>query len=389
MFPYLAQLRTLPRPFWILIGATFVNRFGLFVWPFLTIFITRNGNTATEAGLAVAAYSTGSFGAAILGGWLADRLGRNITLALASFGSAVCMMTLSQASDWRVLSVIAFATGLIGESGQPAGSALIQDLVPTDKRVLAFAVHRFAVNLGWSVGPAVAGLLAESSFFWLFVVDAATSAFFGMIAWTSLPRGRRTEAHKAGWRPALVSIRQNPSFLALAAACLCVAWVFRQTSTSFPLHFERSGLPMTWCGLVLAMNGLMICLLEIPLASFTRVWPVKTMLGLGYVLMGGAFLFFQVGGSLLIFIVMMIVFTLGEMCSFSRQQAYAASLAPEDMRGRYAGFLSFAWSAGGIVTSVLSMQLYEINPGWLWFITAGLGITAALLISRSGRSEQT
>ena len=28
-----AQLRELPRPFWILVGATFVNRFGVFVVP--------------------------------------------------------------------------------------------------------------------------------------------------------------------------------------------------------------------------------------------------------------------------------------------------------------------------------------------------------------------
>lgn len=385
MSDYLSQLRTLPRSFWILIGATFVNRFGLFVWPFLTIYITRNGNTAAEAGWAVAAYSAGAFGAAILGGWLADRLGRNICLALASLGSAGCMLVMSQASDWRTLFVIAFATGLIGESGQPAGNALIQDLVPADRRVLAFALHRFAINLGWSFGPAVAGLLAESSFFWLFAVDAVTSAFFGIIAWTSLPHGRRTAAHLAGWGPALASIRNNRPFLALAASCLCVAWIFRQGSTSFPLHFERSGLPMSWCGLVLAMNGVMICLLEIPLSSATRVWPVRIMLALGYLLMSGSFLILLGAGSITAFTLTMAVFTLGEMFAFSRQQAYAASLAPEDMRGRYTGFLSFSWAAGGILTSIVSMRVYETNPALLWSITAVLGIIAAGLISRAGR----
>ncbi|MEN3943288.1 MFS transporter [Prosthecobacter sp. SYSU 5D2] len=385
MSSYLSQLRTLPRPFWILAGATFVNRFGVFVWPFLTIFITRNGNTAAEAGWAIACYSIGSFGAAALGGWLADRLGRNVTLGLASLGSAACMMALSQATDWRILAAIAFATGLVGEAGQPAGSALVQDLVPPEKRVLAFAVMRFAVNLGWSFGPAVAGLLAESSFFWVFAVDAATSAFFGIIAWTSLPRGNRTEAHLAGWGVALASIRKNPPFLALFAACLCVAWVFRQTSTTFPLHFERSGLPMSWCGLVLAMNGVMICVLEIPLAASTRAWPVRVMLALGYLLMGGSFLVLLGGGTIALFTVTMIAFTIGEMFAFSRQQAYAASLAPEDMRGRYAGFLSFAWSIGGIVTSVASLHLYETDPILLWSITAGLGMLAAMLILKAGR----
>ncbi len=385
MSAYLSQLRSLPRPFWILAGATFVNRFGVFVWPFLTIFITRNGNTAAQAGWAIAAYSAGAMGAAALGGWLADRLGRNVTLALSALGSAVCMMAMSQSTDWRALAAIAFATGLVAEAGQPAGNALIQDLVPPEQRVLAFAVNRFAVNLGWSFGPAVAGLLAEGSFFWLFAVDAATSAVFGVIAWTCLPRGHRTQAHLAGWGPALASIRKNPPFLALFAACLCVAWVFRQTATTFPLHFERSHLPMSWCGLVLALNGVMICVLEIPLAAATRAWPVRIMLALGYLLMGGSFLVFLGGGTLAFFTFTIIVFTVGEMFAFSRQQAYSASLAPDDMRGRYSGFLSFAWSIGGIISSVAALHLYESHPALLWITTAALGLAAATLILRVGR----
>lgn len=388
MSAYLSQLRCLPRPFWILAGATFVNRFGLFVWPFLTIFITRNGNTAAQAGYAVASYSAGAMGAAALGGWLADRLGRNVTLSLSAFGSALCMLAMSQAVDWRLLACIAFCTGLVGEAGHPAGNALIQDLVAPEQRVLAFAVNRFAINLGWSFGPAVAGLLAEKSFFWLFAVDAASSAVFAVITLTCLPRGNRTHAHLAGWGPALASIRKNRPFIILFLACLCVAWIFRQSSTSFPLHFERSGLPMTWCGIVLAMNGVMICAMEIPLTSATRAWPVRTMLGLGYFLMGGSFLIFLTSSSLAVFVGTMIVFTTGEMFAFSRQQAYAASLAPDDMRGRYSGCLSFAWSVGGIVTSIVSMQIYETSSALLWSITAALGLLATVLILQSGGGQK-
>ena len=64
----LSRLHLLPRAFRVLVGATFVNRFGVFVVPFLALFITRNGNTAAQAGLAVAAYSLGGFGAA----WIAS-----------------------------------------------------------------------------------------------------------------------------------------------------------------------------------------------------------------------------------------------------------------------------------------------------------------------------
>ena len=376
-----SQLRLLPRPFWVLIGATFVNRFGVFVVPFLALFITRNGNTAAQAGYAIAAYSVGSFAAAWLGGWLADRLGRNITMAVSAFAGAVCMLALSQAVDWRALAVLAFITGAVNEAGHPASAALVQDIVPQEHRVIAFAVQRFAVNLAWSLGPATAGLLAEhASFFWLFAVDAITSVIFGLIAWICLPKGRRTEASQAGWSHAWVSIRQNRPFLALFGACLCTAWIFRQTNTTFPLHFERNGLPLDWCGYVLALNGVMICLFEVPLAAMLRPWPVRGVLALGYILMGASFLVFLGSGALVGVVLRMVIFTVGEMSAFSRQQAYAADMAPEDMRGRYVGFLSFAWSIGSTASSALGMPLYDHHPNLLWSTNAALGVLAAVLI---------
>lgn len=380
---FFSQLHLLPRPFWVLVGATFVNRFGVFVVPFLTLFITRNGSTAAQAGWAAAAYSLGGFVAAYLGGWMADRLGRNVTMALSSLAGAACMLAMSQAADWKVLALLAFLTGAVTEAGHPASAALVQDLVAAEHRVMAYAVQRFAVNLGWSLGPATAGFLAERSFFWLFAVDAATSAFFGIVAWLFLPRGRRSPRHQAGWGHAWQSIRGNHAFLALFAACVCVAWVFRQTNTVFPLHFERSGLELRWCGIVLALNGVLICLFELPLASWMRPWPVRRVLALGYILMAGSFLVFFGQPTLIAFVVMMIIFTLGEMAAFSRQQAYAASLSPEDMRGRYVGFLSLAWCAGNTASSALGMTLYDHHPAVLWVLDAVLGVAAAWLILSS------
>lgn len=377
---FFSQLHLLPRPFWILVGATFVNRFGVFVVPFLTLFITRNGNTAAQAGWASAGYSVGGFVAAYIGGWMADRLGRNVTMAVASLAGAVCMLAMSQAVDWRVLALLAFVTGAVTEAGHPASQALVQDLVPQEHRVMAYAVQRFAVNLGWSLGPATAGFLAEHSFFWLFAVDAGTSAVFGVIAWLFLPHGTRTTRERAGWGHAWRSIRQNHAFLALFGACVCVAWCFRLTNTALPLHLERSGLPLHYCGMILGMNGVIICLFELPLASGLRHWPVRRALALGYLLMGSSYLIFFASGTLAAFVLMMTVFTIGEMCAFSRQQAYTASLSPEDMRGRYVGFLSLAWCLGNTASSALGMPLYDHHPGILWGISAVLGGAAVLLI---------
>ncbi|MEZ0386022.1 MAG: MFS transporter [Verrucomicrobium sp.] len=385
------SLRTFPMAFWVLIGATFVNKFGVFVVPFLTIFMTRSGFSPAQAGWTVAAYAAGGFLAAGLGGWLADRIGRNVTMAAASLLGAASLMLLSQAHTFPLLVALSFLTGVLSEAGIPATNALVQDIIPPEHRLAAYATMRFSINLGWALGPMAAGFLAEHSFFWLFAGDAATAAFFGLVALFLLPRGKRGERKTSGWSHALVSIRHNRPFLALAAACITVSIVFRQLTTTFALHFENHVPALAWhgfyfkplelYGFVMAVNGMMICLMEMPLTAVTRGWPVRNCIALGYIGMSGSFLVLAWGSGLTAFLLAMIVFTFGEMMAFSRQQAYAASLAPDDMRGRYSGFLSWAWSAGNISASVLSMGLYQYSPNLVWISSALLGAVGAMLIA--------
>jgi len=239
MSSFINNARLLPRTFWVLAGATFVNRFGLFVWPFLTLFITSQGNTAAQAGIAVLLLLHRCLpGGLARRPGLADRLGRNVTMALSAFSGGLCMLMLSQASDWRVLAALALLTGSTTEAGQSAGNALVQDLVPPEHRVTAFAALRFCINAGWSLGLMTAGSLAQHSFFWLFIVDAATSFIFAFICWRCSPRGRRSEAHLAGWGTAWKSIRVNKPFLAhvrgVAAERLDLAHGEHRVSSALP-----------------------------------------------------------------------------------------------------------------------------------------------------------
>jgi predicted MFS family arabinose efflux permease len=162
-----------------------------------------------------------------------------------------------------------------------------------------------------------------------------------------------------------------------------MAFNFRQLGTAYPLHFDRTGMPLDWLGLVQALNGLMIVLLEIALLSMTRHWPVRFALGLGYIIFGVCFLLFFGGASLTIFIAVMVIFTIGEMLAFSRQQAYSASLSHDDMRGRYSGFLGLAWCIGSSSGAAVGMWVYEWNPQWLWLICAAFGILAAICLAFS------
>lgn len=366
-----------------------MNKFGVFVIPFLTLFITRKGFTAGEAGLAAGAYSVGSFGAAMLGGWLADRIGRNKTMAFASLTGACCMMGFSQADALSWLVALALLTGFINESGNPATMALVQDLVPLQHRVNAYAVLRFTTNLGWSLGPATAGFLAEHSFFWIFAGNAATNLFFGVVALLLLPHGNPAPPERAGWGVALRHIFSNRAFLALAAAQVFLAFNFRQMNTSFPLHFDRAGHPLHIYGWIQALNGVMICTMELALLTVTRGASTRGFLALGYVVLGSCYTLFFAGAGIAVFTLVMVVFTMGEMFAFSRQPAYVSDLAHHEMRGRYSGFMSLSWCVGSSTSAALGLRLYGWDPGALWLLCAGLGAAAALcVLAGSGPARQ-
>jgi len=103
--------------------------------------------------------------------------------------------------------------------------------------------------------------------------------------------------------------------------------------------------------------------------------------------MGCSFLPFLWLGSIHAFVASMVIFTVGEMFAFSRQHAYVASLSPEDMRGRYSGFHSFAWSSGGIFSSSAGLWMYESSPQARVDHLCGGRLLAAIIIATRGRQS--
>src|SRR5471030_2024832 len=181
------SLRALPPVAWILFFGTFLNKFGSFVVPFLALYLTKKGYTIGQAGIAIGAYGVGNVIATVLGGHLADHLGRRKTIVLSMFSGAASMMLLSQANSFPSILVLSALAGLASEFYRPASSALLADLVPAANRVTAYSAYRMALNAGFAFGPATAGFIAGRGFFWLFAGDAATSALFGIVALVALP----------------------------------------------------------------------------------------------------------------------------------------------------------------------------------------------------------
>jgi MFS family permease len=374
------DLRALPRGAWILFFGTFLNKFGTFVLPFLAIYMTRLGYAPAQAGLAIGAYGVGTLGACLLGGDLADRLGRRKTIVLSMASAALAMLSLSQARSLPLIVLFSGLAGLTGELYRPASSALLADLVPAGQRVTAFAAYRMAINAGFAFGPATAGLLAKHSFLWLFVGDAATSLLFGLVAWFALPAGLRGTRTDNSLRETWTVLRTDQRFRQILCASLAVGLVFVQVFSTMSLEITRNGFSPSVYGLVISLNGVLIVLCELPLTTFTKRYPARRMIALGYLLIGAGFASNVLARTLPLLVLTVVLFTLGEMVAMPLSGAYVADLAPAHQRGLYMGTYGMVWSVAFICGPSLGMLLFSVSPLALWCGCGLLGLLAAGLI---------
>jgi len=219
------SMRAMPRTAWTLFLGAFVNRLGTFVLPFLTLYLTKRGYPAPQAGWGIAAYGLGAIASQGFGGTLADRLGRRNTIAFSMFTGAALTVLLPQVSGLPAILGVVGLLGLMAEIYRPAASALLADVVDSEHRVASFTLQRLAINLGWAIGLALGGALADHSFRWLFWADAFTSAAFGVIALVALPHGMRSTKRddRAAGGGALKFIRADRGFLLFLIAVFFIA----------------------------------------------------------------------------------------------------------------------------------------------------------------------
>jgi MFS family permease len=235
----------------------------------------------------------------------------------------------------------------------------------------------------------VAGFLADRSFLWVFVTDAATSAAFGLLVLAALPHGRVTRRAEDRRRGGYGRILADRAFLMFLIGSAVISFVYFQgQSASLPLHVVRvSALAPSAFGLLLALNGLLVALLELPISSITMHRPPKRMIALGFLLVGLGFGLTAGARTLPALLFTVAIWTLGEMIAAPVGYAYVADIAPEHLRGRYQGLYGFFWGTGSVTGPAIGAWLLAQSVSGFWLLCGVLGFAASLLVL-AGRSAR-
>lgn len=303
------------------------------------------------------------------------------------FGSAASVLLLSQVAELPAIVALTCAAGAFGEMYRPASSALMADLIPPEDRVVAFALYRLAINLGFTIGPATAGFLAQRSYVWLFVGDAVTSAVYGVAALVALPEGVRSQRSDEVRGEALRSVLRDRRFLLFLMATVAASLVYFQAQSTFPLHVRAAGLSDATYGALISLNGLICVVLELPLTSVTRRLPAWLPMTAGSVLVAIGFAATAGADTRLLLGATVAVWTLGEIVNAPVASAFVADVAPAHLRGRYGSVWGLAFSLSLIVAPIAGGALYEFGPTLLWRACGVVGLISAALVYAAARGR--
>jgi MFS family permease len=378
------RTRGLPAPFWWLWVGTIVNRAGTFIEPFLVLYLTGPRDISVRtAGLVLALWGLGSLLSQPLGGVLTDRLGRRGTLGASLAATAAALLALGAARGVGLIAILGFVVGLVGDMYRPASTAAIADVVDEPDRERAYALSFWAINLGFSVASVSAGVLLHFGFGTLFVLDAVTTLAFGLLALRFVPE-TRPDAPPTAERVRLGDpvrlLRWDRLLLAATLITLVYAVLYGQATVLLPLAIRDAGLSASVFGYVVAINGVLIVVLQ-PLAIgwLDRV-PRRVVLPVGLAVVGLGLAATTACRRPWEFGLTVVVWSAGEILVSGSFQATIAALAPEHMRGRYAGALGLAWGASDLLAPLLGTASYDLSPS----LTSS-GCLIAGLLSAAGQ----
>lgn len=369
----------------------FVNRCGTMVIPFLTVYLTTaRGFTLEQAGYVMAAFGTGSILGSYVGGRLADAFGSYYVQIFSLLLNGVMFIVLGQMQTLAQYAVCIFVVSSVGEAFRPANSVAIANYSTDANRIRCYALNRLAINLGWSIGPAVGGVLASINYNLLFWADGLTciAASFLLFLFLS-PTAQSKKTAVSGTKQKESSAWRDGPFLKGMTFLFLIALAFFQLFSVIPAYYKTElHLNEATIGWILAMNGLLIAAIEMVLVyKLEGRKNSLTYIMTGAALIAASFLFLDAGKTATVAVTSMILVTFGEMFLFPFMNNFWVKRSTENTRGQYASVYMMAWAGASVLAPTLATQVAaRFGFESLWavdFVFCALAATGFYFLKRS------
>jgi MFS family permease len=361
-----------PRPLVALVVARAVNQLGAFALAFLAVALVRvYGSSLATAGWVVASFGIATIPSRLVGGRLADRLGRRSTIVGGLVGCAVALLVIA-ASPGVVGAVVgAVLLGCAFEVYEPPSQALLAELVPAHRRPQAFGLLGAALAVAAVVSGLLAVVLGGVDLRLLFVADAASCLAAALLVVLLV----RDPGRLAPGRAVAGSPWRDPRLLVMLALGTGSALVWNLAVTTLPLTVAARGIDPAGTGWLLAASAVVTVLAQ-RLLRGAALRPFA-LTAAGLVLVAAGFAVVAYATSLPLLGVGSALVALGQVFLLGPPYAVVAGLAEGGSRASYLAAYGTCWGIAQTAGPVVSTHLLARGVPVPWLA----GATLCLLLA--------
>ncbi|WP_294321794.1 MFS transporter [uncultured Chryseobacterium sp.] len=380
---YINSFRGLSAESWMLALVMLINRSGSMVLPFLGVYMTDHLKfDIKSAGIVLSFFGIGSVVGSWIGGMITDKIGEFRVQSMSLFLSVPMFCLIPLFHTEAGLAAIIFIQSSISEAFRPANSVAVSKYAKPGNITRAFSLNRMAVNLGFSVGPALGGILAAISYDFLFYSNAAGALLAGLtyVFFFRNRSYRNKEKSDVASSDTTVSPYKDSRFILFAAACFLFSVCFFQILNTLTIFYKQeSRLSAEKIGYILGFSGVIVVVMEMIMVQIAeRYLKLKTTMLLGTLFCAVSFGMLAAGTSLWILVVSITILSLGEIWALPFMATITSLRSGAHNKGAYMGLLGIAFSLSFIITPSLGTFVAErFGFTFLWSATGIiLGITA-------------
>ncbi len=381
--------------------------FGL-VFPFLSDEARTVFHSSAFVGTLLASvYSLMQFLCAPLWGRLSDRIGRKPVLTVSVAMTFLSMVGLGSALAFGTSIVglfIARSLGGAATANLGVGSAYIADVTAPEDRAKGMALFGVAFGLGFILGPAIGGWLAEFPIngrhgpMACYVAGALSLVNLIWVAFglpESLPVERREEAARRraeqGAKGILDHLQDRPLYLVVLTNFVIILSFTNLESTFRFFNADAFGMSMKETGHVLAFIGVIGAFVQGGVVRrVSGLLPDVTLIAIGLVVQALAFFVFSaapdlgrgalyVGGALAAF---------GNGVSQPSVAAFVSKRADASEQGAVLGANQAVASLARMVGPAIGGALYTYLGARSPYVSGGLGMLLALVLVNAARRAE-
>ncbi len=377
--------------------------FGIII-PLLPFYAENFGASPALITLLFSCYSFMQFLFAPFWGSLSDRIGRRPILLLSIGGSCLSYLWCGLATSLWMLFASRLLAGFMGGTIVTA-QAYISDITTPDDRTKGMGMIGASLGLGFTLGPAIGGLLAGSNpeqvNYQLPLLAASGLSLCAFIfAFFSLPKLGKTQPHGESTTASvsqrlsgLIETLQSPLINVLIGVFFLIVLGLLGAQTTLALWLERkfswgpqqTGYLLMFCGIVatILQGGL--------IGSLCKRFGEITLLVSGICLLGMGLFLVPFSATLGLLLGAMILLTIGECLSKTAIRSLLSQLVKAQETGKILGIAQSASSLGAILGPGLGGLIFSsMGKDFPFFNGAFLMLMATILclsILKQIRSE--